>query len=67
MTVVFVFVKDSVVKVLGEKDDIQFHQALLNDGWKHTATVDVRYWIEYLCNCSADIKKDVIGLKKIWI
>ena len=67
MTVVFVFVKDSVVKILGENDDVQFHQALLNDGWKHTATIDVCCWIEYICNCSADINKDVMGLKKIEI
>ena len=45
----------------------QMAKDLINDGWKHSATLDVRRWIEHICNRSEDIEADVINLKNIEI
>ena len=65
MTTVFIYVKNGIVKALNCEEEIQTGKDLVNDGWKHSATLDVRRWIEHICNRSEDIEADVINLKNI--
>ena len=48
--IVFVYSKDNEVKVLDIKESKQKHNSLINDGWKHTSTLDSCKFIIELCN-----------------
>jgi len=60
MNTVFVYSKNGIIKVLGLNEAIS--NTLLQEGWVHTATLDACAYIEYLCNHSKQIKKDVKSL-----
>ena len=57
MNIVFVYSKNGIIKVLDLNEDLG--NTLLQQGWVHTATLDPCVYIEYLCNQSKSIKKDV--------
>jgi len=61
MKIVFVYEKNGTIKVLDLNEAIS--NTLLQEGWVHTATLDACAYIEYLCNQSKSIKKDVNLLK----
>lgn len=61
MKIVFVYSKNGIIKVLDLDEAIS--NTLLQQGWVHTATLDPCAYIEYLCNQSKSIKKDVNLLK----
>jgi hypothetical protein len=61
MKIVFVYSKNGIIKVLDLDEAIS--NKLLQEGWVHTATLDPCAYIEYLCNQSKSIKKDVNLLK----
>ena len=61
MKIVFVYSKNGIIKVLDLDEAIS--NTLLQQGWVHTATLDPCAYIEYLCNQSKQIKKDVNLLK----
>ena len=61
MKIVFVYSKNGIIKVLDLDEAIS--NTLLQEGWVHTATLDPCAYIEYLCNQSKQIKKDVNLLK----
>jgi hypothetical protein len=61
MKIVFVYSKNGIIKVLDLDKSIS--NTLLQEGWVHTATLDPCAYIEYLCNQSKQIKKDVNLLK----
>lgn len=61
MKIVFVYSKNGIIKVLDLDEAIS--NTLLQQGWLHTATLDPCAYIEYLCNQSKQIKKDVNLLK----
>lgn len=48
--IVFVYSKDNEVKVLDIKESKQKHNSLINDGWKHTSTLNSCKFLEELCN-----------------
>jgi hypothetical protein len=57
MKIVFVYSKNGLIKVL-DLDEAK-NNTLLQQGWMHTATLDPCAYIEYLCNESKAIKKNV--------
>ena len=57
--IVFVYAKDSEIKVLDAIQASESHQSLTSSGWKHTKTIDVRVWMEYLHNIC--MEKDIAG------
>lgn len=61
MKIVFVYSKNEIIKVLDLNEALG--TTLLQEGWVHTATLDPCAYIEYLCNQSKSIKKDVNLLK----
>jgi len=65
MTAVFIYVKDGVVRALNCDEDIQTRKELIDNGWRHSATLDACKWIEHLCNNSLDVKDDVAELKMV--
>lgn len=48
--ILFVYVKNTVTKVLTLKQAQGLGDKLVRDGWKHTATIEANVWIENLCN-----------------
>ena len=48
--VVFVYSKDNELKVLDIKESKYKHNSLINDGWKHTSTLDTCKFLEELYN-----------------
>jgi len=52
---VFVYFKNNKIKVLDLEMSKNEHQTLLNDGWKHTTTLDVCRFIEHLYNNCEDV------------
>ena len=48
--IVFVYSKDNEVQVLDIKESKHKHNSLINDGWKHTSTLDSCKFISELCN-----------------
>jgi hypothetical protein len=60
MNIVFVYSKNGIIKIF-DSEEVQDNMVFL-DGWVHTATLDACAYIEYLCNYSKQIKKDVKSL-----
>ena len=50
--VFFTYYKDGKIKVLNFEDANKEYNFLVENGWKHTATLDVAAWIEHLYNVS---------------
>lgn len=48
--IVFVYLKDNKVKVLDVKESKNKHNLLINNGWKHSSTLNVCTFLEYLHN-----------------
>ena len=63
MNIVFVYSKNGIIKVLDLSE--AKNNTLLLEGWVHTATLDPCAYIEYLCNQSKTIKKDVKKLLEL--
>lgn len=58
--------ENNKTKVLDHSKAKEYNDQLINDGWKHTATLDACVWIEHLCNnCEeVDLIEEIINLKK---
>jgi hypothetical protein len=46
----FVYALNGVIKCLSAEEIRQFESAMLDIGWKHTATIDPARWIEAMAN-----------------
>ena len=55
MTTVFIYYKNGKIRALNQEDSLAQHKKLIAENWKHTATLDVCRWIEYLFNKSEDV------------
>lgn len=63
MNTIFVYAKDSKIKVLDLESALDGGEdKLKNEGYIHTATIDPCRFIEYLCNESKSVIADVEGL-----
>lgn len=62
MTAVFIYSKDSRIKVLDNNTAIERHNELIKSGWTHTATLDPCLYIEHLYKCRYP-KKELKQLK----
>ena len=64
---VFIYAKDRKIKALNIEDSKRLNKELLKEGWKHTQTLDVCVWIQYLHNnCEVvDLYDDVKSLSKV--
>jgi hypothetical protein len=49
----FVYALNGVIKCLSAEEIRQFESAMLDVGWKHTATIDPARWIEAMANGKA--------------
>ena len=61
---IFIYIKDGIVKALAFEDAKRIHDSLIAQNWKHTTTIDVCRWIEYLCNESDNLENDILSLKQ---
>lgn len=50
----FVYAKEGTIQCLFLPEACSSEPQLLEDGWKHTATINPKVWIEKLCNCAVD-------------
>lgn len=50
----FIYSRDGVVKTLNYEKAIEVAKQMEDDGWKHTATIGVSGWIEWLCNTAGE-------------
>jgi hypothetical protein len=50
----FVYALNGVIKCLSAEEICQFESAMLDVGWKHTATIDPARWIEAMANGKAE-------------
>ncbi len=50
----FVYSLNGVIKCLSAEEIRQFESAMLDVGWKHTATIDPARWIETMANGKAE-------------
>jgi hypothetical protein len=55
MATVFVYYKNDEIRVLDAEEAGTQHNQLIKENWKHTATLDVCRWIEYLFNKAEDV------------
>lgn len=64
---VFIYHKEDKIKVLELDDSKALHIQMIEDGWKHTTTLNACAWIEYLFNqCDIeDLWDNVKSLSKI--
>ena len=60
----FVYVLNDVVKCFSADEIRGIEPAMLDIGWKHTATIDPARWIEALCNGYYNDKKMIEELRK---
>ena len=59
--VVFVYSRDKKVKVLNIEEAKILNDSLINEGWKHTQTLNACAWIQYLCNDCEDLRDEVMA------
>jgi len=50
----FVYALNGVIKCFSADEICQFESAMLDVGWKHTATIDPARWIEAMANGKAE-------------
>lgn len=58
---VFVYSRDKKVKVLNIEEAKILNDSLINEGWKHTQTLNACAWIQYLCNDCEDLRDEVMA------
>jgi hypothetical protein len=46
----FVYTKDNKIKVLNLEKSQRKHYGLIQDGWRHTETINICSWLEHLHN-----------------
>lgn len=56
---VFIYAKSNEIKALNIEDSKRLNDSLIKDGWKHTKTIDVCLWIQYLCNDCEDLGDEI--------
>jgi len=54
--VIFVYFKDGKIKILDIEHGKPDHEKMINDGWKHTSTVNASVFIEQLFNDVPDFE-----------
>ena len=59
-TFIFVYSKDGKIKVLGLDQSKKEHKEFIREGWKHTQTLDVCTYIEYLYGLPKSVLVDEI-------
>ena len=58
----FVYVLNDVVKCFSADELLGMKPAMLDIGWKHTATLEPAVWIEHLMNNPAERAKQIESL-----
>jgi hypothetical protein len=56
---VFIYAKGKEIKALNIEESKRLNDSLINEGWKHTKTIDACVWIQYLCNDCEDLGDEV--------
>ena len=63
--VVYVYLKDGIVKALDHEEALKESKSLVALGWKHTFTLSPSTWFNYYLNCDNKTMLDEIkSLKK---
>jgi hypothetical protein len=52
---VFIYAKGKEIKALNIEESKSLNDSLINEGWKHTQTLDACVWIQYLHNDCEDV------------
>jgi len=65
-TFLFIYYNGKEIKALGREKAKEKHSEMIENGWKHTATIDTSVWVEYLYNkCEAvDAIDEILSLSK---
>lgn len=58
----FVYALNGVIKCLSAEEIRQFESAMLDIGWKHTATIDPARWIEAMANGRTELSDMLDGV-----
>ncbi len=61
----FVFSRRNIVQVLTHEQARWSEGTLKSNGWKHTATIDARAWIEHIANDEAYCGPNIDELRGI--
>lgn len=65
-SIAFVYSKDGNIKVLNLENAKIYHDSLIEDGWKHTQTLNPHQYIEFLHNeCQYSLKKFIIEMNEL--
>lgn len=60
--IVFIYAKGNKIKALNIEESKILNYSLIEDGWKHTKTLDACVWIQYLCNDCEDLGGEVMSM-----
>ena len=59
----FIYKDGNDTKVLDFDESKAQHSKLIENGYKHTSTIDAKAWINYVANCiQKDLKQAIIDL-----
>lgn len=64
MNVIFVYFKNNKIKILDMDCSKDEHIQMIEEGWKHTASLNPCIFIENLFNNSKNIESDIKELSK---
>lgn len=62
-TTAFVYCRENKINVLTFDQSVERHNALIGQGWKHTATLDIFVFMQYLLNVNS--KERNISIKEL--